>query len=111
MASALYANRDNQFTVTVLDTDGVTVIPAATYSNAQYRVYRNGDCTPLISKSLGSGITVNGDNFFVVIDDTEITFSGTNGEYKHSFTVGATASELLPSVFDEFVDIVAGCPV
>lgn len=111
MANALYQNRDQSFTVTVYDTDGTTVIPASTYLNAQYRVYPVGSCTPVASKSLGSGISVSGQNFVVTLTELDLTVSGTNGEYKHTFIVGATADELLPAIFDSVVDIIPGCAI
>ena len=109
MADALYQYRDNEFSITVYDTDGTTVIPASTYLNAQYRIYPIDSCTPVVSKSLGSGITVVGELFAIDIEDTEMTFSGTNGEYKHVFVVGEEADEVLPSIFDELVDVIPGC--
>ena len=118
MADALYQYRDNEFSITVYDTDGTTVIPASTYLNAQYRVFPIDSCTPVVSKSLSSGITVvnktlpSGDVieiFAIDIEDTEMTFSGTNGEYKHVFVVGEEADEVLPSIFDELVDVIPGC--
>jgi hypothetical protein len=108
MSNLLYERRDQQFTVTVYDTDGTTVIPASTYLNAQYRIFPKTGCTALLSKSLGSGITVSGDNFVVSIDDTDIDF---NGEYRHVFVVGTTVDELLPSVIDSFVTIAPGCEI
>lgn len=111
MANVLYERRDQTFTVTVYDTDGTTVIPASTYLNAQYRIYPVGSCTAIVSKSLGSGVSVVGNNFQVDIDDTDITVSGTNGEYKHVFVVGTTVDEVLPSIFDSVVDIVPGCEI
>ena len=111
MANVLYERRDQTFTVTVYDTDGTTVIPASTYLNAQYRIKATGTCDALVSKSLGSGIAVSGDSFTVTLDDTDITFSGIAGEYSHSFTVGTTVDEVLPSIFDQTVDIIPGCTI
>lgn len=119
MANALYERRDQSFTVTVYDTDGTTIVPASTYLNAQYRIKATNTCEALVSKSLGSGITtttinVNGTSqsvFLVTLEDTDITFNGIAGEYSHSFTVGETPTEVLPSIFDTTIDIVAGCPI
>ena len=111
MANALYERRDQSFTVTVYDTDGTTIIPASTYLNAQYRIKATNTCDALVTKSLGSGITVNGSVFVVTLTDADITFNGINGEYSHSFTVGTTVDEVLPSIFDTTVDIVAGCAI
>lgn len=111
MTNALYQNRDNEFTVTVFDTDGTTIIPASTYLNAQYRVFPVGSCTHVVSKSLGNGITVVGDLFAIDIADTEIDFSGTNGEYKHVFVVGEEVDEVLPSIIDAVVDVIPGCVI
>lgn len=111
MANVLYERRDQKFTVTVFDTDGSTVIPASTYLNAQYRIKATNTCDALVSKSLGSGIEVDGDVFVVTLTNTDITFNGIAGEYSHSFTVGETPTEVLPSIFDNTVDIVAGCPI
>lgn len=108
----LYERRDQVFSVTVYDTDGTTVIPASTYLNAQYRIYKATDSTPSVSKSLGSGITVVGNVFEVALTKTEMQFSTNDeGPYKHLFCVGATATEVLPAIFDEAVTIVEGIPV
>lgn len=111
MANALYERRDQSFTVTVYDTDGTTVIPASTYLNAQYRVFPVGGCVPVVSKSLADGITVSGDNFLVTLNETDLTVSGINGEYRHVFVVGTTADEVLPNVLDAVVDIIPGCTI
>lgn len=111
MANALYERRDQSFNVTVYDTDGVTVIPASTYQNAQYRIYPASGCVPVLSKELNSGVTVVGDNFVVTIAAADLTVSGINGEYRHVFVVGTTPTEVLPSIFNETVDIVAGCEI
>lgn len=111
MSKALYERRDQTFSVTVYDADGVTIIPASTYLNAQYRIFPTGSCTPIVSKSLGSGITVSGQLFAVTLDETDITVNGINGEYRHVFVVGEEVGELLPSIFDELVDIIPGCAI
>lgn len=110
VTAALYQNSDQKPQVQVLDTDGVSVIPASSYADATYRIFQTGSCTPVLSKDLGAGITVNGDNFEIEILDTEITFSGTNGEYTHQFRVGDIVGERLAPIFDQLVDIIPACP-
>jgi hypothetical protein len=111
MSKALYERRDQTFSVTVYDTDGVTIIPASTYLNAQYRIFPTGSCTPIVSKSLGAGIAVSGQLFAVTLDETDITVNGINGEYRHVFVVGETVDEVLPNIVDELVDIIPGCAI
>jgi hypothetical protein len=111
MSKALYERRDQTFSVTVYDTDGVTIIPASTYLNAQYRIFPTDSCTPIVSKSLGAGIAVSGQLFAVTLDETDITVNGINGEYRHVFVVGTTVDEVLPNIVDELVDIIPGCAI
>jgi hypothetical protein len=111
MSKALYERRDQTFSVTVYDTDGVTIIPASTYLNAQYRIFPTDSCTPIVSKSLGAGIAVSGQLFAVTLDETDITVNGINGEYRHVFVVGETVDEVLPNIVDELVDIIPGCAI
>ena len=111
MANALYERRDQTFSVTVYDTDGTTIIPASTYLNAQYRIFPVGNCTPVVSKSLGAGISVSGQLFAVTLNETDITVNGVNGEYRHVFVVGETVDEVLPNIVDSVVDIIPGCTI
>tara|TARA_R110000803_G_scaffold115793_5_gene184360 strand:- start:7804 stop:8139 length:336 start_codon:yes stop_codon:yes gene_type:complete len=110
MANELYANSDFSFTVTVYDTDGITVIPASTYLNATWRLFATGSCVPLVSKDLATGITVVGQDFVVTYEKADITVSGIDGEYLHQFRVGTTASEELPAIINATVPIVDQCP-
>lgn len=105
--SVLYQNSDQQPEFTVLDTDGKTVLPANNFQNAQYRIFELNSCTVLLSKSLGNGISISGDNFVVTITDDEISFSGTK---EHQFRVGTTTTELLAPIIDEPVDVIEACP-
>lgn len=105
----LYSNSDFTFTVNAVDPSGNPVDPS-TFQNAEWSLYETGTCTPIVTKTLGNGITVNGTNWEVSYEASDITVSGVNGEYTHAFRPGTTAEPRLPAIFDTTVPIVPGCP-
>lgn len=109
MADPLYQNRDQSFPVTIFETDGTTVKPAGDYGNAEYRIYEQGNCTPLVTKTLGSGIIVSGDDFVVSLTASDMSFNVTGKVFQHEFIAGVGATELSPDGFLEVVEILARC--
>jgi len=106
----LYQNSDQTFTVQIFAADGTTPVDANTFQFAEYNIYEKDACVALVTKTLGSGIDVNGTNFEVTLEDTDITFSTTDAQkYDHAFRPGTTAQPRLAPVFDEEVTIVEAC--
>lgn len=113
MANELYANRTITFAVIVYDTDGVTILPGSTWLGASYNIFPADTCTAVVTKTLGAGITASSvtESFFVKLEKTDLTVSGTSGEYIHSFTTELIAGEPDPDIFYEVVPILARCIV
>lgn len=114
MSGVLYSNRAQTFAVSIYDTDGVTVLPGSTWTGAEYRIFPSDDCTPVVSKSLGSGIvaTTGEYSFIVELGAADITVSGIDGEYIHSFTtVDDPSGESQPDIIYGPVSIVYRCPI
>ena len=118
--SQLYSNSDFTFGVKVLDSDG-NVIAGSTYAEAEWRVYEAGGSTPLVSKSLGNGITATSGSFsfFVEYNKADIQFKSKDFDncgvlvdtgqcYRHAFFVGTASGDKEPWIFNEKVDILAG---
>lgn len=106
----LYQNSDQTFTVQIFESDGTTPVDANNYQFAEYSIYTKGTCNALVTKTLGSGISVSGTNFEVTLEDTDITFATSSTEkYDHAFRPGTTAQPRLAPVFDEEVTIMESC--
>lgn len=96
----LYQHSDNIFRSAVRDKNGDIVLPSD-FSDAEYIL---GDATSgaKITLTLGSGITVDGNDFVIHVDDAMIDFNGT---YEHQFVVYDQAGNKLPPVFKRKVKI------
>lgn len=91
----LFQNSDNKFNVSVTSGIDNSVLAANLFSDAFYVIAnKRGDI--LLQKTLGNGVTVDGDLFLVTLDDGELTFFG---NYEHQFSVVDTAGNILPPVF------------
>ncbi len=109
MSDPLWQNSDFVFQVDVFESDGTTPADANDYTKAEWSLYETGTCVALVTKTLGSGIAVSGTVFEVTIDAADITVSGVDGEYTHSFRVGTAISPSMPPIYDTTVPIIASC--
>jgi hypothetical protein len=98
----LYQNADNRFLTSVTSGIDGSSVSATVFPDAFYVIAdKRGEV--LIQKTLGDGITVDGDNFKVFIDDGELTFFG---NYTHQFSVQDVEGNILPPVFQRKVKII-----
>lgn len=79
-----YAGNDLTITVTATDDDGDAVVLVA-LADADY-VIATGGSTVKVTKTLGSGITVNASGQ-VVIEIARADTLGLNGVYRHELTI------------------------
>ena len=103
MTDELYRNSDNIFPTLVTDEETGDELPANVFTAAEYILHRKG--TVLVHKTLGDGITVQGDEFVTHIDDGEITAKAREG-YKHQFVVWDQTGHKRPPVFNNDVIII-----
>ncbi|WP_102794306.1 hypothetical protein [Bowmanella denitrificans] len=92
-----YQYSDNIFPTAVYEPDGEdkVLVPAYQFSHAEF-VMTDMAGNVLITKQLGDGITVVGDEFVTHLDDAEMTMQG---PVRHQFVVYDAAGNRLPPVF------------
>lgn len=93
----IYQNRDQEF-LTALTTGQ----SAADFSNAKYELFEQFAQTPFITKTLGDGIVVIGDEFKTTISKNELKKAG---KFYHQFTVSNQLNQELPPIFSGSVKI------
>ena len=117
----LYSNSDFTFGVKVLDANN-NVLPGSGYTEAYYYIYEADSCTPILSKTLGDGITAASGTFSFTVeyDAADLTVASfeynskgilepNNNYYRHAFYVGVNAGERQPRIFNEQVDSYPEC--
>lgn len=102
MADVLYEDSTFKFTVQYFDSDQTTKIPASSVGFARYSLF-NGDTCEL-TKTLGDGITVVGEDFEVTINKGELTKYGST--FTHQFSVGDADTSLEPPIFNNAVQVI-----
>jgi|GEM_PF-1934360 len=95
--SQLYQNRDQQFYTSI-----TTGESAADFSSAKYQLFEQFSSQPLLTKTLGNGIAVEGDEFKTSISKDEVKKAGT---FYHQFTVTNQLNQELPPIFSGEVKI------
>ena len=93
----LYQDRDQEF-LTALTTGE----SAADFRAAKYELFEQFAQKPFLTKTLGAGIVVQGDEFKTTIDKTDVPKAGM---YYHQFTVTNQVSQELPPIFSGNVKI------
>jgi hypothetical protein len=93
----LYQDRDQQFLTALTTGESATEFTAAKYE--LFEQYQN---TPMLTKTLGAGIVVQGDEFKTTIDKTDVPKAGM---YYHQFTVTNQLNQELPPIFSGHVKI------
>lgn len=93
----LYQHSDGVITVPIISEDFNVSVPASVFSDAEYVIATNSGKVKL-RLTLGNGISVDGNNFKIIIDDGAI---GKNfrGAMTHQFVVYNQAGDKLPPVF------------
>lgn len=104
--SELYQHSDQNFTTSVTDEAGVE-IDAASFTGALYKIFAADCTTVLVSKSLGSGIVVEGTKFKTTLDKADMVMAA--GQYTHQFKVINSAAQELPPVFQNTVTVKEVC--
>ena len=93
----LYQNRDQEF-LTALTTGE----SAADYSAAKYELFEEFAFTPFITKTIGNGIVIIGDEFKTTIDKADLPKAG---QFFHQFTVTNQENKELPPIFSGTIKI------
>lgn len=93
----LYQDRDQEF-LTALTTGE----SAADFSAAKYELFEQFAQTPFLTKTLGNGIVVIGDEFKTTINKNELIKAGT---FYHQFTLSNQLNQELPPIFSGSVKI------
>lgn len=104
MTDLLYQHSDNVISVPIVDDVTGEAIPASSFSDAEYIIY-NYKYEPVVRLTLGSGISVTGDNFEIRIDDAVMT-SDFLGPHFHQLVVWNGQGDKLPPVFNNKVEVV-----
>lgn len=104
MTDLLYQHTDNVISVPVIDDVTGESIPASSFSNAEYILY-NFKHEPVVTLSLGSGISVVGSDFEVRLEDT-VMISDFLGPHYHQLVVWNALGDKLAPVFNNKVEVV-----
>ena len=93
----LYQKSDQEFFTAI--TSGES---AADFINAKYELFEPYAATPFLTKELGNGITLVGDEFKTKIDKDDLKKAG---KFFHQFTVTNQLNQELPPIFSGSVKI------
>ncbi len=104
MTDLLYQHSDNVISVPVVDDVTGEAIPASNFSDAEYIIY-NYKHESVVTLTLGSRISVVGDNFEIRIDDA-VMVSDFLGPHFHQLVVWNGTGDKLPPIFSNKVDVV-----
>ena len=105
--SELYQHSDQNFLTTVTSEETGLEIDAADFSSAEYKIFEQDCTTVLVSKSLGSGIVVEGTDFKTTLDAADMNMLP--ADYIHQFKVVNTAAQTLPPIFQGPVTVKEVC--
>ena len=95
--SKLFTNTDNRIITAIESGES-----AADFIGAEYKLFQQFTDTPIVTKTLGAGIEVDGTEFVTTITKTELT---TAGIYYHQFTVTDSSNNKLPPIFSGDVKV------
>lgn len=99
--SVLYQNSDNEFRSQIKKA-GVVQAPSG-FTACVYSIY-SASGSLLLSKDLDTGITIDGDDFVVKLDDAEMTMAA-GKDYIHQMVVYNSTGDKLPPVFQRTIEI------
>ena len=95
--SDLYQNRDQEFYTAL-----ITGESAEDFTGAIYEIFERYKKEPMLTKTLGDGITVENEEFKTTITKEDVQKAG---EYYHQFTVTNQLNQKLPPIFSGTVKI------
>jgi hypothetical protein len=93
----LYQDRDQQFLTAITTGESAT-----DFTWAKYELFSEFSNEPFLTKSIGNGIIVQGDEFKTTINKTDLPKAGM---YYHQFTVTNQLNQELPPIFSGQVKI------
>ncbi len=93
----LYQERDQEFFTALTTGESATE-----FSKAKYELFEEFAQKPFLTKTIGSGIAVVGDEFKTTINKSEVPKAG---EFYHQFTVTNQLNQELPPIFSGSVKI------
>lgn len=99
----LYQNTDNVITSPVYDKETGDVVPASSFTNAQYLLV-DITGTVKVNLNLGDGIEVVDDQFIIRIGD-DLLNESFRGPHTHQLVAWNSAGDKLPPLFQNKVEI------
>lgn len=104
MTVLLYQHSDNVIAVPIVDDETGEVIPASTFSDAEY-ILANKRGKVVLRTKLGQQVNVESTYFKITLDDAVLDES-VRGEHKHQLVVWNSEGDKLPPVMSGKVDVV-----
>lgn len=97
LCEQLFQDRDQQFLTAITTGESATE-----FKSAKYELFEQYKNTPILTKTIGDGIVLQGDEFKTTINKADVPKAGM---YYHQFTVTNQLNQELPPIFSGNVKI------